>query len=220
MIRVALADDHVLVRAGFRALLDAESDIEVAHEAATGTELLRLLRTDPVDVVLMDIRMPSGDGLDTTERITADPVLAGVRIVIVTAFELDEYVVQAVRAGASGFLVKDAEPTDLIRAVRVVAIGDALLSPGITKRLLERLMTGLRDAPDSSALEVLTAREREVLIFVGQGLSNEEIAARLYLSPLTAKTHVSRIMTKLHARDRVHLVVVAYETGLVTPGWL
>src|SRR6218665_4111046 len=152
MIRVALADDHVLVRAGFRALLDAESDIEVAHEAATGTELLRPLRADPVDVVLMDIRMPAGAGLDTTERITADPVLAGVRIFIVTAFDLDEYVVPAVRAGASGFLIKDAEPTDLIRAVRVVAIGDALLSPGITKRLLERLMTGLRDAPDSSML--------------------------------------------------------------------
>ncbi|GAA2039940.1 response regulator transcription factor [Agromyces tropicus] len=219
MIRVALADDQLLVRAGFRALLSAEPDIEVVGEASTGEELLDLVRAAPVDVVLMDIRMPGGDGLWTTERIAADPALAGVHVVVVTTFELDEYVARAVRAGASGFLVKDTEPADLIRAVRVVAGGDALLSPGVTRRLLERMATGLREGPDPEALDALTEREREVLRLVGQGLTNDEIAARLVLSPLTAKTHVSRIMAKLHARDRVQLVVVAYETGLVAPGW-
>lgn len=218
-IRVALADDQLLVRAGFRALLDAEPDIEVVAEASGGRELLTLLPDRAVDVVLMDIRMPDGDGLWATEQIAADPALGGVRVVIVTTFELDEYVARAVRAGASGFLVKDTEPVDLIRAVRVVAAGEALLSPGVTRRLLERLSTGLREAPDAAVLEALTEREREVLALVGLGLTNEEIAARLVLSPLTAKTHVSRIMSKLHARDRVHLVVVAYETGLVAPGW-
>ncbi|UOQ89678.1 response regulator transcription factor [Agromyces endophyticus] len=217
-ITVALADDQLLVRAGFRALLDAEPDLEVVGEASTGEELLALVRASPVDVVLMDIRMPGGDGLWATEQIAADSALAGVRVVIVTTFELDEYVARAVRAGASGFLVKDTEPADLIRAVRVVAAGEALLSPGVTKRLLERFATGLRDA-DEASLSVLTDREREVLRLVGQGLTNDEIAERLVLSPLTAKTHVSRIMQKLHARDRVQLVVVAYETGLVAPGW-
>jgi len=217
-ITVALADDQLLVRAGFRALLDAEPDLEVVGEASTGEELLALVRESPVDVVLMDIRMPGGDGLWATEQIAADSDLAGVRVVIVTTFELDEYVARAVRAGASGFLVKDTEPADLIRAVRVVAAGEALLSPGVTKRLLERFATGLRDA-DEASLSVLTDREREVLRLVGQGLTNDEIAERLVLSPLTAKTHVSRIMQKLHARDRVQLVVVAYETGLVAPGW-
>ncbi|HEU4465829.1 MAG TPA: response regulator transcription factor [Agromyces sp.] len=219
MIRVALADDQVLVRAGFRALLEAEPDIEVVGEASTGEDLLALVQGAPVDVVLMDIRMPGGDGLWATEQIAADPALDGVRVVVVTTFELDEYVARAVRAGASGFLVKDTEPVDLIRAVRVVASGEALLSPGVTKRLLERMATGLRDAPDASRLEALTEREREVLRLVGLGLTNDEIAERLVLSPLTAKTHVSRIMSKLHARDRVRLVVVAYESGLVTPGW-
>ncbi|WP_157008475.1 response regulator transcription factor [Agromyces laixinhei] len=219
MIRVALADDQVLVRAGFHALLAAEDDIEVVGEASSGTELLRLVEREPVDVVLMDIRMPDGDGLWATEQIAADPKLAGVHVVIVTTFELDEYVARAVRAGASGFLVKDTEPVDLIRAVRVVAEGEALLSPGVTKRLLERMSTGLRDAPDEERLAALTDREREVLRLVGLGLTNDEIAARLVLSPLTAKTHVSRIMQKLAARDRVHLVVVAYESGLVAPGW-
>ncbi|KRC58448.1 LuxR family transcriptional regulator [Agromyces sp. Root81] len=219
MIRVALADDQVLVRAGFRALLAAEDDVEVVGEASTGAELLELVRREPVDVVLMDIRMPDGDGLWATEQIAADPALAGVHVVIVTTFELDEYVARAVRAGASGFLVKDTEPVDLIRAVRVVASGDALLSPGVTKRLLERVSTGLRDAPDAARLAALTDREREVLRLVGLGLTNDEIAERLVLSPLTAKTHVSRIMSKLAARDRVHLVVVAYESGLVAPGW-
>ncbi|MBM7504328.1 response regulator [Agromyces aurantiacus] len=219
MIRVALADDQVLVRAGFRALLEAEPGIEVVGEASTGEDLLALVRATPVDVVLMDIRMPGGDGLWATERIAADPALDGVHVVVVTTFELDEYVARAVRAGASGFLVKDTEPADLIRAVRVVASGEALLSPGVTKRLLERMATGLREAPDASRLAALTEREREVLRLVGLGLTNDEIAERLVLSPLTAKTHVSRIMSKLHARDRVQLVVVAYESGLVTPGW-
>ncbi|MFE5673245.1 response regulator [Agromyces sp. NPDC056523] len=218
MIRVALADDQVLVRAGFRALLEAEPDIEVVGEASTGEELLALVRTTRPDVVLMDIRMPGGDGLWATERIAADPSLDGVHVVVVTTFELDEYVARAVRAGASGFLVKDTEPVDLIRAVRVAAAGDALLSPGVTRRLLERMATGLRE-PDASRLTALTDREREVLRLVGQGLTNDEIAGRLVLSPLTAKTHVSRIMAKLHARDRVQLVVVAYESGLVSPGW-
>lgn len=219
MIRVALADDQVLVRAGFRALLEAEPDIEVVGEASTGEDLLALVQGAPVDVVLMDIRMPGGDGLWATEQIAADPALDSVRVVVVTTFELDEYVARAVRAGASGFLVKDTEPVDLIRAVRVVASGEALLSPGVTRRLLERMATGLRDAPDASRLEALTDREREVLRLVGLGLTNDEIAERLVVSPLTAKTHVSRIMSKLHARDRVRLVVVAYESGLVRPGW-
>ncbi|MDR5701325.1 response regulator transcription factor [Agromyces aerolatus] len=219
MIRVALADDQHLVRAGFRALLDAEPDVTVAVEASGGVELLGRLRDEPVDVVLMDIRMPDGDGLWATEQIAADPALAGIGVVVVTTFELDEYVARAVRAGASGFLVKDTEPEDLVRAVRAVAAGEGLLSPGVTRRLLDRLATGLREAPDTRALDVLTEREREVLRLVGLGLTNEEIARELVLSPLTAKTHVSRIMTKLGARDRVRLVVLAYETGLVQPGW-
>ncbi|MCR2763467.1 response regulator transcription factor [Microbacterium sp. zg.B48] len=219
MIRVALADDHQLVRAGFRALLDSEPDIDVVVEASGGQALLRAIRETPVDVALLDIRMPDGDGLWTTEQIATDVALAGVRVVIVTTFELDEYVARAIRAGASGFLVKDTEPVDLIRAVRVVAGGDALLSPGVTRRLLERAAVGLRDAADPDRLGPLTERETEVLRLVGQGLTNDEIAQRLFLSPLTAKTHVSRIMQKLSARDRVQLVVTAYESGLVAPGW-
>ena len=219
MIRVALADDHQLVRAGFRALLDSEPDIEVVVEASGGEALLRAIRETPVDVALLDIRMPDGDGLWTTEQIAADPALSGVRVVIVTTFELDEYVARAIRAGASGFLVKDTDPVDLIRAVRVVAGGDALLSPGVTRRLLERAALGMRDAADGTRLDGLTERETEVLTLVGQGLTNDEIAQRLFLSPLTAKTHVSRIMQKLHARDRVQLVVTAYESGLVARGW-
>ncbi len=219
MIRVLLADDQLLVRAGFRALLESEDDVEVVGEAGTGREAVELVRRTHPDVVLMDIRMPDGDGLWATEEIVADPSLAGTRIVIVTTFELDEYVAQAIVAGASGFLVKDTEPVELIRAVRVVAAGDALLSPGVTRRLIERVSGGLRPAPDSAQLAQLTDREREVLALVAHGLTNTEIGERLYLSPLTAKTHVSRIMTKLDARDRVHLVVLAYETGLVQPGW-
>jgi DNA-binding NarL/FixJ family response regulator len=218
MIRVAIADDQQLIRGGFRSLLESEPDIQVVGEAGSGVEAVALVTAQRPDVVLMDIRMPDGDGLWATEQIAANPALAGTRIVIVTTFELDEYVGRAIRAGASGFLVKDTEPVELIRAVRVVAGGDALLSPGVTKRLLERLAVGLVDAPDASRLSVLTEREREVLGLVGLGLTNDEIGKTLFLSPLTAKTHVSRIMAKLVARDRVQLVVVAYETGLVKAG--
>jgi DNA-binding NarL/FixJ family response regulator len=219
MIRIVIADDQQLIRAGFRALLESEPDFEVVGEAATGAEALAQVSRHRPDVVLMDIRMPGGDGLWATEQIAADPALTGTHIVIVTTFELDEYVAQAIRAGASGFLVKDTEPTELIRAVRVAASGDALLSPGVTRRLLERMAAGLRDPQDLTSLEALTAREREVLGLVGQGLTNAEIGKRLFLSPLTAKTHVSRIMSKLAARDRVQLVIIAYEAGLVRSGW-
>ena len=219
MIRVAIADDQQLIRAGFRSLLEAEADLEIVGEAATGTEAVAVVTRERPDVVLMDIRMPEGDGLWATERIVADPALSGTHIVIVTTFELDEYVGHAIRAGASGFLVKDTEPVELIRAVRVVAGGDALLSPGVTRRLLERVAGVLREPADEAGrLAVLTEREREVLTLVGRGLTNDEIGRSLYLSPLTAKTHVSRIMAKLAARDRVQLVVVAYETGLVRAG--
>ncbi|TAL42134.1 MAG: response regulator transcription factor [Salinibacterium sp.] len=218
MIRVVIADDQQLIRAGFRSLLEAEPDVEVVGEAGTGSEALRVVTETRPDVVLMDIRMPESDGLWATEQIVARPELAGTRIVIVTTFELDEYVGRAIRAGASGFLVKDAEPVEFIRAVRVVAAGDALLSPGVTKRLLERISGELRETPDAAQLAVITDREREVLALVGQGLTNEEIGRALFLSPLTAKTHVSRIMSKLAARDRVQLVVIAYETGLVSAG--
>ncbi|TQL46752.1 LuxR family two component transcriptional regulator [Homoserinimonas aerilata] len=218
MIRVVVADDQQLIRGGFRALLDSEPDIEVVGEAGTGREALAVVARERPDVVLMDIRMPDGDGLWATEQIVADKNLAATRVVVVTTFELDEYVVHAIRAGASGFLVKDTEPVELIRAVRVVAGGEALLSPGVTRRLLERVAGTLRHDPDATALHALTGREREVLALVGEGLTNEEIGARLFLSPLTAKTHVSRIMSKLAARDRVQLVVTAYETGLVSPG--
>jgi DNA-binding NarL/FixJ family response regulator len=218
MIRVALADDQQLIRGGFRSLLEAEPDLEVVGEAGTGREAVALVTETRPDVVLMDIRMPDGDGLWATEQIVADPALNGTHVVVVTTFELDEYVAQAIRAGASGFLVKDTEPVELIRAVRVVAGGEALLSPRVTKRLLERVAGSLRDAPDDTRLGTLTDREREVLGLVGQGLTNQEIGTALFLSPLTAKTHVSRIMSKLLARDRVQLVVVAYETGLVRPG--
>jgi DNA-binding NarL/FixJ family response regulator len=218
VIRVLVADDQGLIRAGFRALLSAEEDIDVVGEAASGREALAAVRAHRPDVVLMDIRMPDGDGLWATEQITADRSLAGTRIVVVTTFELDEYVERAIRAGASGFLVKDTEPVELLRAVRVVAAGDALLSPGVTKRLLERVGALGDRAPDTRLIEPLTAREREVLALVGEGLTNEEIGARLVLSPLTAKTHVSRILGKLGARDRVQLVITAYESGLVAPG--
>ena len=220
MIRVAIADDQQLIRGGFRSLLESEPDIEVVGEAGTGREAVGLVTRERPDVVLMDIRMPDGDGLWATEQIVADAALAGTHIVIVTTFELDEYVGHAIRAGASGFLVKDTEPVELIHAVRVVAGGEALLSPGVTKRLLERIAATLTETPDTSALTPLTEREREVLGLVGQGLTNEEIGRELFLSPLTAKTHVSRIMSKLLARDRVQLVVTAYETGLVRPGML
>ena len=218
MIRVAIADDQQLIRGGFRSLLESESGIEVVGEAGTGVEAVALVAAQRPDVVLMDIRMPDGDGLWATEQIVANPDLVDTHVVIVTTFELDEYVGQAIRAGASGFLVKDTEPVELIRAVRVVAGGEALLSPGVTKRLLERIAGDLRETADTAQLAVLTDREREVLGLVGLGLTNDEIGRSLFLSPLTAKTHVSRIMSKLAARDRVQLVVVAYETGLVVPG--
>jgi DNA-binding NarL/FixJ family response regulator len=221
MIRVLLADDQALIRAGFRVLLQAAGDFEVVGEAADGAEAVLLARRERADVVLMDIRMPGVDGVEATRRIAADDDLAGVKVIILTTFESDEYVYQAIRAGASGFLVKDSEPAELIQAVRVVARGDALLSPGVTRRLITDLASRperMPSRPAGPALDPLTAREREVLALVAAGLSNDEIAARLYLSPLTAKTHVSRIMTKLLARDRAQLVVIAYESGLVVPG--
>ncbi|MFJ2767039.1 response regulator [Streptomyces sp. NPDC087300] len=220
MIRVLLADDQSLVRAGFKALLDAQADIEVAGEAADGEEAVRLVRELRPDVVLMDIRMPLLDGLAATRRITGEPGLDGVKVVMLTTFELDEYVFEAIRAGASGFLVKDTEPDELLRAVRAVVEGDALLSPGVTRRLIAEFAARSKEPAAADALGQLTEREREVMALVGVGLTNEEIARRLVVSPLTAKTHVSRTMVKLGARDRAQLVVLAYESGLVRPGWL
>jgi DNA-binding NarL/FixJ family response regulator len=222
MIRVLLADDQALIRAGFRVLLQADGDLEVVGEAVDGEQAVEMARCERADVVLMDIRMPGMDGLEATRRIAADEDLAGVKVIILTTFESDEYVYQAIRAGASGFLVKDTEPAELLQGIRVVARGDALLSPGVTRRLITDLAARpaapAAGAAGDRALSVLTQREREVMALVAAGLSNDEIGARLYLSPLTAKTHVSRIMTKLNARDRAQVVVLAYETGLVTPG--
>jgi DNA-binding NarL/FixJ family response regulator len=222
MIRVLLADDQALIRAGFRVLVQAASDLEVVGEAVDGEQAVEMARCERADVVLMDIRMPGMDGLEATRRIAADEDLAGVKVIILTTFESDEYVYQAIRAGASGFLVKDTEPAELLQGIRVVARGDALLSPGVTRRLITDLAARpaapAAGAAGDRALSVLTQREREVMALVAAGLSNDEIGARLYLSPLTAKTHVSRIMTKLNARDRAQVVVLAYETGLVTPG--
>jgi DNA-binding NarL/FixJ family response regulator len=219
MIRILIADDQTLIRAGFRALLDAEPDMEVVAECGTGDEAVRLAARDKPDVVLMDIRMPQGDGLAATRRILADPGLAGTRVIILTTFELDEYIAEAVRAGAAGFLVKDTEPAELLRAVRVVHDGDALLSPSVTRRIMAQLAVQSRAATPPRALDQITEREREVLQLVGEGLNNAEIAGRLFITPLTAKTHVSRIMSKLQVRDRAQLVVLAYESGLVRPGW-
>jgi DNA-binding NarL/FixJ family response regulator len=219
MIRVLLADDQALVRAGFRALLEAQDDIEVVGEAADGQEAVSLARRLEPDLVLMDIRMPGLDGLAATHQIAADPTLASVRIVILTTFEVDEYVFDAIRAGAAGFLVKDTKPADLIEAVRVVAGGDALLSPSVTRRLIAEFATRAKEPPSSAELDELTEREREVMALAAEGLSNDEIADRLVVSPATARTHVSRAMVKLRVRDRAQLVVLAYETGLVRPGW-
>jgi DNA-binding NarL/FixJ family response regulator len=219
VIRVLLADDQGLVRAGFRALLDAQDGIEVVGEAADGDEAVREARRLLPDVVLMDIRMPNLDGLAATRLLASDERLRHVRVVILTTFDLDEYVFDALRAGASGFLVKDTEPAELIRAVRAAVRGDALLSPGVTRRLIAEFATRRKDPALGRGLDVLTEREREVTALVANGLSNDEIAERLFMSPATAKTHVSRSMIKLGARDRAQLVVFAYESGLVRPGW-
>jgi DNA-binding NarL/FixJ family response regulator len=219
VIRVLLADDQHLVRAGFRALLDDAGDIEVVGEAGNGAEAVELARSARPDVVLMDIRMPVLDGLEATRRIVADQLLAGVRVLVLTTFDLDEYVYEALRAGASGFLLKDTPPADLLAAIRVVAAGDALLAPGVTRRLIAEFAR--RPEPTTvtpAALAGLTDREREVLVLVARGLTNAEIAERLVVSTATAKTHVSRVLAKLQARDRAQLVMLAYETGLVTPG--
>ncbi|HEY0937088.1 MAG TPA: response regulator transcription factor [Trebonia sp.] len=254
MIRVLLADDQALIRAGFRVLLEAAGDIEVTGEAVNGEQAVELARLQRPDVILMDIRMPGTDGLAATRLVAADGALAATRVVILTTFETDEYLYQALRAGASGFLVKDAEPEELIRAVRVVHRGEALLSPSVTRRLIASLAGRAPGGPPLTArpgangpapnrpavnrpavngqpangqaasiqavnrLARLTEREREVLALVAEGLSNDEIATRLFLSPLTTKTHVSHIMTKLGVRDRAQLVVLAYESGLVVPG--
>ncbi len=221
MIRVLVADDQTLVRAGFRALLASEPDIEVVGEAEDGEQALTAALATRPDVVLMDIRMPNLGGLEATARITADPRLAGARVIVLTTFELDEYVFGALRAGASGFLLKDLEPVALIDAVRVVAAGQALIAPRVTRTLIEAFVAGdterengRRAAPDARLAD-LTPREREILELVGRGMSNQEIAEHLVLSPLTAKTHVSRLFLKLGARDRAQLVVIAYETGVV-----
>jgi DNA-binding NarL/FixJ family response regulator len=219
MIRVLLADDQALVRAGFRALLDAQDDIEVVGEAADGREAIKLASDLAPDLILMDIRMPAVDGLEATRAIAADASLAGVRIVILTTFDLDEYVFDSLLAGASGFLVKDTEPDDLLSGVRAVARGEALLAPRATKRLIEEFAARAKPTTAPPELAELTPREREILALVGTGLSNDEIAERLVVSPFTAKTHVSRTMMKLGARDRAQLVVYAYEAGLVRPGW-
>ena len=219
-IRVLLADDQILVRAGFKSLLDAQPGIEVVGEASDGEEAVRLARELVPGVVLMDIRMPGMDGLEATRQIAADQRLDGVKIVILTTFDLDEYVFEALRVGASGFLVKDTEPVELIHGLRAVAQGDALLSPGVTRRLIAEFAARAKEPMPAMELDVLTDREREVMGLVGAGLSNEQIAERLVVSPATAKTHVSRAMVKLNARDRAQLVVFAYESGLVRPGWL
>jgi DNA-binding NarL/FixJ family response regulator len=216
-IRVLLAEDQPIVRAGFRALLQAQPDIDVVGEASTGTEAVAAARELRPDLVLMDVRMPEMDGLEATRMITAAPELASTRVLVLTTFELDEYVFGALRAGASGFLLKGGEPADLLAAVRVVAAGESLLAPSVTRRLIEAYVSGPDHAPAQAmpaGLDELTAREREVLLLVADGLSNTEIAAALYVSPLTAKTHVSRILTKLGLRDRVQLVVLAHQSGL------
>ena len=217
MIRILLADDQSLVRAGFRALLDAQDDMQVIGEAVDGADAVRLAASLIPDVVLMDIRMPRCDGLEATRRIVAVEQLAGVKIIILTTFDLDEYIFEALRSGASGFLVKDIEPIDLIRGIQAVARGDGLLSPGVTRRLIAEFATLTSKTEPVPDLWALTEREREVMALVAGGLSNDEIAERLVVSPATAKTHVSRAMVKLGARDRAQLVVFAYESGLIRP---
>lgn len=214
-IRVVLVDDQALIRAGFRAIIDSAADLEVVGECDDGLDAVDVIRAAGADVVLMDVRMPGRDGIETTRVITADADLSGTRVIVLTTFELDEYVVAAMAAGASGFLDKGVDPDVLLDAIRVVAAGDALLTPRATRALLASLGSDRTTVPvDDLAVAALTVREREVVGLVGRGLSNDEIAARLFLSPLTAKTHVSRAMTKLHARDRAQLVVLAFRTGL------
>jgi len=218
MIRVLLADDHALVRAGIRSLLGAMAEVTVVAEAASGEEALTLVAREQPDVVLMDIRMPEMDGLEATRRITASD--AETRVLILTTFDLDEYVFGALRAGASGFLLKDTDPAELLAAVHVVAEGEALLAPKITRRLIEQFVQEPASAPPEPppGLETLTDREREVLAAVGRGLSNAEIGEELFMSHATAKTHVSRLLSKLYVRDRAQLVVLAYESGVIVPG--
>ncbi|MEU6859817.1 response regulator transcription factor [Glycomyces sp. NPDC046736] len=219
MIRVMLVDDQRLVRAGFGSILGDEDDIEIVAEAGDGSEALELARRHRPDVVLMDIRMPVMDGLEATERIGRDPKLDGVKVVILTTFDEDDYVYRALRAGASGFLLKDTDPDELLRGIRVVAEGEALISPKVTRRLIGEFAGRVARPEPGTKLNALTERETEVLKLVATGLSNNEIAETLFLSPATAKTHVSRIMSKLSARDRAQLVVTAYESGLVRPTW-
>lgn len=219
MIRVGLADDQALVRTGFAALLDAEDDMQIAGQAANGDEAVRLAVSERPDVLLMDIRMPVLDGIEATRQIAGRPELAGVHVIILTTFELDEYIFEGLRAGAAGFLLKDTDAAELIRAVRVVAGGDALLSPAVTRRLIAEFSTQSRRPRPVPGLSELTPREREVVRLIGTGLSNEEIAGQLYVSQSTVKTHAGRAMTKLSARDRAQLVVAAYEAGLVQPGF-
>ncbi|WIB61013.1 response regulator transcription factor [Curtobacterium sp. MCLR17_007] len=218
-IRVVLADDQVLIRAGLRALVDAEPGMTVVGEAGDGDAAVQIATRERPDVVLMDIRMPGIDGLAATRRISADPALADVHVVVLTTFEEDDYVFEAIRGGAAGFLVKDTEPAELLRAIRTVVAGESLLSPGPTRSLVEAFATHAKSAALAPGLDVLTDRERQVMRLVAAGLTNSEIAERLFVSPTTAKTHVSRAMIKLGARDRAQLVVFAYETGLATPGW-
>ncbi|MFD2418083.1 response regulator [Amycolatopsis pigmentata] len=218
-IRVVLADDQTLVRGGFRVLLETEDGFEVCGEAADGAEAVRLAQEVRPDVVVMDIRMPGTDGLEATRRITGDPNLASVRVLVLTTFDVDEYVYEALRAGASGFLLKDIEPVELLRALRVVAAGEALLAPTVTRRLIAEFVGRPEHRRvDARAVRQITDREREVLALVAGGLSNDEIAEQLVISTATARTHVSRVMTKVGARDRAQLVVLAYESGLVRPG--
>lgn len=218
-VSVVLADDQTLVRGGFRVLLETEDGFEVCGEASDGAEAVRLARDRKPDVVVMDVRMPGMDGLEATRRITADPGLTGVRVLVLTTFDVDEYVYEALRAGASGFLLKDIEPVELLRALRVVAAGEALLAPTVTRRLIAEFVGRPENRRvDVGAIRQITDREREVLALVAGGLSNDEIAAHLVISAATARTHVSRVMTKVGARDRAQLVVLAYESGLVSPG--
>ena len=219
MIRVGLADDQELVRAGFAALLDAEDDIAVVAEAADGHQAVRLAEQYTPDVLLMDIRMPGLDGIEATRRIAGQAALAGVHVVILTTFELEEYIFDGLRAGAAGFLVKDTDAAELIRAVRVAAAGESLLSPTVTRRVIAEFAARTKDAQPVRGLDQLTAREREVVSLIATGLSNEEIAGQIYVSLSTVKTHATRAMAKLGARDRAQLVVFAYQAGLVRPGW-